>query len=168
MKFGKKILAVVLAGVLALAMLTACGGSEEGAPFTVDLEKSKTVLGVINSIRDENGMDTVDLNEEASLLMGDFAKAAAENSSREQELRLAARTKIETTVTIDGSACSVGKTTIGLKDFSVDNTAQVKAALQQYYKTQVLDDYDYVAIATCEKNGKAAIEIFTLTLKDAE
>lgn len=53
MKLGKKLLAVALAAVLALSMLTACGGNGD-ALVQPDLVKGKEVCDALNDAREKN------------------------------------------------------------------------------------------------------------------
>ena len=73
MKFYKKLLAVVLATVLALSMLTACGG---GTPLTQpDIEKGKEIAAALNEIRAKLGEDEVAFDKEYSVKLTEYANA---------------------------------------------------------------------------------------------
>lgn len=64
MRYCKKFLAVVLAAVLALTMLTACGGGTK--PSGVDLEAQKQqLIASINAVRVKNGQPKLEENAEA-------------------------------------------------------------------------------------------------------
>ena len=71
MKMFKKLVAVALAAVMALTMLTACGGS--GSSTTVDPEV-QAVLAGLNKRRVELGVGKVQLNSD----MNAFAKEVAQ------------------------------------------------------------------------------------------
>lgn len=172
MKFGKKLLAVVLAGVLALAMLTACGGGSGSAKVNVDLSKSREILGAFDDIRTEGKKDNLILAEEASLMMGNWAKArAAWNANyrdeaitkKETDEMLAAKTAIRE-MTIDGKKC-VNDLSFGLQGADVD---KAKEQLESYYKKYLVDDayhYNYVAIATYDDGKEAATVVILLEMK---
>lgn len=64
MKFGKKLLAVVLAAMLALAMLTACGGDVPAAP--VEKSEAQEIVDNINAVRTKNGLSELKMNTTAT------------------------------------------------------------------------------------------------------
>ena len=94
MKFGKKLLAVVLAAVLALAMLTACGGDVPTTP--VEEEKIQQVVDAINAVRTKNGLSELQVNatavdvadKKATLYDKYQRKAITENEYKEQSSTL--------------------------------------------------------------------------------
>jgi hypothetical protein len=59
MKCIKKLVALTLAAVLALAMLTACGGTPS-VPETT--EETKQIVDNINAVRTENGLSALEIN----------------------------------------------------------------------------------------------------------
>lgn len=63
MKCIKKLVALTLAAVLALAMLTACGGTPS-VPETT--EAAKQVVDNINAVRTENGLPALEINTAAT------------------------------------------------------------------------------------------------------
>ena len=63
MKWFKKLVAVALAAVLALAMLTACGGISSMPDKT---EEAKQVVNLINEVRKENGLEALKTNPAAT------------------------------------------------------------------------------------------------------
>ena len=62
MKLGKKLLAVVLAAVLALAMLTACSGTPSVPEAT---DEAKQIVDNINAVRTKNGLSALESNTAA-------------------------------------------------------------------------------------------------------
>lgn len=90
MKLGKKLLAVVLAAVLALAMLTACGGDSSAVP--VEKEKMQQVVDNINAVRVKNGLPELEVNAAAEEIADQKAtlydkyqrKAITESQYKEQ------------------------------------------------------------------------------------
>ena len=62
MKCIKKLVALMLAAVLALAMLTACGGTPSVPEET---EETKQIVDNINAVRTENGLSALESNTAA-------------------------------------------------------------------------------------------------------
>ena len=62
MKCIKKLVALTLAAVLALAMLTACGGTPSVPEVT---EETKQIVADINAVRTENGLSALESNTAA-------------------------------------------------------------------------------------------------------
>ena len=163
MKCIKKLVALTLAAVLALAMLTAC--SESGVQ--VDLQKSKEIAGVINERRAEGGKSELVLSEEASLLLGDWAKAVAANKdnssaavARENAARDSARAEVKK-LTFDGK--SVYKTA-SYTFYSTD----VKGTLEKYPEWFIHSGEDaanYVAVAVYENGRNSSCVAFVIEVK---
>ena len=63
MKCIKKLVALTLAAVLALTMLTACGGTPSVPEVT---EETKQVVDNINAVRTENGLPALEINTAAT------------------------------------------------------------------------------------------------------
>ena len=63
MKWFKKLVAVALAAVLALAMLTACGGISSMPDKT---EEAKQIVDNINAVRTKNGLSALESNTAAT------------------------------------------------------------------------------------------------------
>ena len=63
MKCIKKLVALTLAAVLALAVLTACGGTPSVQDTT---EATKQVVDNINAVRTENGLSALEINTAAT------------------------------------------------------------------------------------------------------
>ena len=63
MKCIKKLVAITLAAVLALAMLTACGGTPSVPEET---EEAKQVVDNINAVRTKNGLSALEVNTAAT------------------------------------------------------------------------------------------------------
>ena len=62
MKWFKKLIAITLAAVLALAMLTACGGISSMPDKT---KEAKQVVDNINAVRTKNGLSALEVNTAA-------------------------------------------------------------------------------------------------------
>ena len=163
MKCIKKLVALTLAAVLALTMLTACG--ESGVQ--VDLQKSKEIADVINARRAAGEKSDLVLSEEASLLLGNWAKTAAANKNnssaavaREKVARDSARTEVKK-LTFDGKSVS---RVISYTFY----TADVKSALEKYPQWFIHSDEDaanYVAAAVYENGGNSACVVFVIEAK---
>ena len=163
MKCIKKLVALTLAAVLALTMLTACG--ESGVQ--VDLQKSKEVADVINERRAAGEKSDLVLSEEASLLLGNWAKAAAANknnssaaAAKEKAARDSARTEVKK-LTFDGK--SVSRVT----SYTL-YTSDVKSTLGKYPQWFIHSDEDaanYVAAAVYENGGNSACVVFVIEAK---
>ena len=160
MKCIKKLVALTLAAVLALTMLTACG--ESGVQ--VDLQKSKEIAAVVNERRAAGEKTELVLSEEASLLLGNWAKAAAANTNnssaavaREKAARDSARTEVKK-LTYDGkSVFRVSSYTFYMTD--------VKGALEKYPQWFIHSDEDaanYVAAAVYENGQNSACVVFVI------
>lgn len=164
MKFGKKLLAIVLAGVLALTMLTACGGTSA----TTDVK----IYNAIMAERLARGKEKVERLEAAEKLYEETARllaerAAGEDISAEQinQAGQAAEARLET-MTIDGK-----KITFRHKSLSgVFDEQSFKASLANGNGWQWIteDDYDYIGVTSVDKNGKNGTILLTIKLVDAE
>lgn len=165
MKYVKKLLAVALAAVLALSMFTACG--KEKVP--VDLQTSREILETINARRSAGGMQTLTLSEDASLPLGNWAKAAAESTQKgakavEEAARSAAR-KAVTEMKIDGKAVFVYDT---YTFYNVSGAEQVARELQEhpnYFITAGEEAGNYAAVASYSDGEKAAVVVMLLKVK---
>ena len=163
MKCIKKLVALTLAAVLALTMLTACG--ESGVQ--VDLQKSKEIADVINERRAAGEKSELVLSEEASLLLGNWAKAAAANKNnssaavaKEKAARDSARTEVKK-LTFDGK--SVSRVT----SYTL-YTSDVKGVLEKYPQWFIHSDEDaanYVAAAVYENGQNSACVVFVIEAK---
>ena len=80
MKWFKKLIAITLAAVLALAMLTACGGISSMPDKT---EEAKQVVDNINAVRTKNGLSALEVNTAA---MDVANKIAAVQEKKEQRM----------------------------------------------------------------------------------
>ena len=80
MKWFKKLIAITLAAVLALAMLTACSGISSMPDKT---EEAKQVVDNINAVRTKNGLSALEVNTAA---MDVANKIAAVQEKRELRL----------------------------------------------------------------------------------
>ena len=163
MKCIKKLVALTLAAVLALTMLTACGESS----VQVDLQKSKEIAGVINERRAAGEKSELVLSEEASLLLGNWAKAAAANknnstsaAAKEEAARDRARTEVKR-LTFDGKSVS---RVVSYTFY----TSDVKSALEKYPQWFIHSDEDaanYVAAAVYGNGQDSACVVFVITAK---
>ena len=64
MKWFKKLIAITLAAVLALAMLTACSGISS-MPMPDKTEEAKQIVDNINAVRTKNGLSALEVNTAA-------------------------------------------------------------------------------------------------------
>ena len=80
MKWFKKLIAITLAAVLALAMLTACSGISSMPDKT---EEAKQVVDNINAVRTKNGLSALEVNTAAMDVANKIAAVR-----EEKELRL--------------------------------------------------------------------------------
>ncbi len=166
MKCIKKLVALTLAAVLALTMLTACGESE----VQVDLQKSKEIAAVINERRAAGEKTELVLSEEASLLLGNWAKAAAANKNnssaavaREKAARDSARAEVKK-LTFDGKSVS------NITSYTLYSTTanDVKGTLGKYPQWFIHSDEDaanYVAVAVYENGQNSSCVVFVITAK---
>ena len=75
MKCIKKLVALTLAAVLALAMLTACGGTPEEPLIHPDIEKGKEIAAALNEARVAVGEKEVPFDEKYSIAVTKYANA---------------------------------------------------------------------------------------------
>lgn len=75
MKCIKKLVALTLAAVLALAMLTACGGTPTEPLTQPDINKGKEIAAALNEARVAAGKKEVPFDEEYSVKLTEFANA---------------------------------------------------------------------------------------------
>ena len=166
MKCIKKLVALTLAAVLALTMLTACGESA----VQVDLQKSKEIAGVINERRAASEKSELVLSEEASLLLGNWAKAAANknNSSaavaKEKAARDSALTEVKK-LTLDGKSVSRIITSYTLYSTTANDVKGVLEKYPQWFVRSSEDAANYVAAAVYENGGNSACVVFVIEAK---
>ena len=75
MKCIKKLVALTLAAVLALAMLTACGGTPAEPLTQPDINKGKEIAAALNEARVAAGKKEVPFDEEYSVKLTEYANA---------------------------------------------------------------------------------------------
>lgn len=75
MKCIKKLVALTLAAVLALAMLTACGGTPAEPLTQPDINKGKEIAAALNEARVAAGKEKVPFDEEYSVKLTEYANA---------------------------------------------------------------------------------------------
>ena len=164
MKCIKKLVALTLAAVLALTMLTACG--ESGVQ--VDLQKSKEIADVINERRAAGEKSELVLSEEASLLLGNWAKAAAANknnssaaAAKEKAARDSALTEVKK-LTIDGKSVSSIITSYTLYSTTANDVKGVLEKYPQWFVRSSEDAANYVAAAVYENGQNSACVVFVI------
>ena len=167
MKFGKKLLAVVLAAVLALTMLTACG-----TQGSVDLGKSKEILEVVNDCRTKNGKGELTLSEEASQQLAAWAKAAAAQNANPTKATLAATENAKSEakeaikkLTIDGKTIIKTWETYSYSGTTADAAKAALLAHPDWFWHDSEDDCNYVAIATYGSGKESATVVMMLKVK---
>lgn len=170
MKFSKKLLAVLLAGVLALTMLTACGNSQ----VNVDLERSKAILNVINTKRADSGMGELKLSDSASQQLGAWAKAAATQNANPTKANVVATEDAKIlakyavgNLTIDGKKIVKTWETYAAPGVTADD---LKAAMernpdQTWFTNPTEKDCNYVAIATYGSGDASATVVLMMLVK---
>ena len=167
MKCIKKLVALTLAAVLALTMLTACGESE----VQVDLQKSKEIAAVINERRADGEKSDLVLSEEASLLLGNWAKVAAANKNnnssaavaREKAARESARAEVKK-LTFDGKSVS-DITSYTLYSTTANDVKGTLGKYPEWFIHSVEDAANYVAVAVYENGQNASCVAFVITAK---
>ena len=75
MKCIKKLVAITLAAVLALTMLTACGGTPEEPLTQPNINKGKEIAAALNEARVAAGKKEVTFDEEYSVKLTEYANA---------------------------------------------------------------------------------------------
>lgn len=175
MKCIKKLVALTLAAVLALAMLTACsgGGAQLNTKFADD------IAATINGVRSDSKKDALKRAPEVEALFAEAAKAEAiyaadrtdENNKKVQEAEgkaLAALKDLE----IDGRKIDV-KATQQFNTISQDlkDVSQLKSALKSdsgWRNWFVLSNAEYLAVVCADYNGHNGIVMVGIVLESAE
>ena len=175
MKCIKKLVALTLAVVLALTMLTACGGG--GAQLNAKL--ADDIAATINGVRSDSKKDALKRAPEVEALFAEAAKAAAiyaadkttENGQKVKEAETNALSALKN-IEIDGRKIDIEATqkfnTISsdLKDVS-----QLKSALESnsgWRNTFVLSNAEYLAVVCADYNGHNGIVMVGIVLESAE
>lgn len=169
MKFGKKLLAAVLAAVMALTMLTACSGSGQ---VNTDLNKSKEILTVVNQKRTDSAKSELTLSEDASRQLGVWAKAAAaqnaNNTSKTQAAMETAREYAKSQVrslTIDGKKIVKAWEGYSWAGVSVEDAQKAVAEHPEWFVHGSEDACNYVAIATYGSGAESATVVLMMLVK---
>lgn len=176
MKCIKKLVALTLAAVLALTMLTACGGS--GAQLNTKL--ADDVAATVNSVRSDNKKDALKRAPEVEALFAEAAKAEAiyaadkttENSKKVVEAErnaLAALKGLE----IDGRKINVEATQqLNSLSYDLKDVSQLKSVLESsnndFHDTFVLSNAEYLAVVCADYNGHNGIVMVGIVLESAE
>lgn len=173
MKCIKKLVALTLAAVLALTMLTACGGggAQLNAKFADD------IAATINGVRSDNKKDALKRAPAVEALFAEAAKAEAiyvadkttENGKKVDEAEnnaLAALKSLE----IDGRKIDV-KATINTLSYDMKDVSQLKSALESdssWRNWFVLSNAEYLAVVCADYNGHKGIVMVGIVLESAE
>ena len=83
MKMAKKLLAVVLAGVLAVSLLTGCGGAVSTMTIAGDAVSTMTIADAMSEMSKGEGVvyeEKPELNEKAGLIAEEFRRREKNNS----------------------------------------------------------------------------------------
>ena len=144
MKCIKKLVALTLAAVLALTMLTACGGNT--VPGTSGMaESEQKIVNAINAVRTKNGLSALKINEEVT----EIARKK-ENIDEQQEKRIITfdeykkQMKELHTISVEGRSFSGFETKI--------TRISVAEAMTEGYWQKVYDEGD---------RGKSSVKIVT-------
>lgn len=168
MKFGKKLLAAVLAGVLALTMLTACSGGSGSTSGSIDPEASKAAAEVINKRRMDNSKSELTLSLEASQKLAAWAKAAAvqraNNTTATQNAAETARSAAKNAVRamkINGKEVKVWKT-YSYAGIAAEDAQKALEEHPGWFLDESEEVCNYVAIATYYGGGEEAATVVLL------
>ena len=176
MKCIKKLVALTLAAVLALAMLTACsgGGAQLNAKFAED------IAATINGVRSDNKKDALKRAQEVEALFAEAAKAEAifaadktpENSKKVAEAERNALAALEG-LEIDGRKIHVEATRrMNTLSYDMKDISQLKSVLESangWRNWFVLSDAtEYLAVVCADYNGHNGIVIVGIVLESAE
>ena len=175
MKCIKKLVAITLAAVLALTMLTACGGS--GAQLNTKL--SDDIAATVNSVRSDNKKAALKRAPEVEALFAEVAKAEAmfaadmsdANTQKVVEAQKNALSALGN-VEIDGRKVDA-KATSKLFTISCDlkDVSRLKSALETtgiWRDDFVLSNAEYLAAVCADYNGHNGIVIVGIVLESAE
>lgn len=164
MKCIKKLVALTLAAVLALAMLTACGGTPAEPPIQPDIEKGKEIAAALNEARVAAGKKEVPFDEEYSVKLTEYANAYTnwqfamraydQNKTAENEAALnAAKQKYdEASKKLPGGISSGRLISVNVARFDA-----VKESGRNYF---IRKDGDYHLLATWE-GDMCAVTVIT-------
>ena len=169
MKFAKKLLAVVLAGVLALAMLTACGGTADSG-VTAD-----KVIEAINTERKNAGQTELPRAEEVDKIWTPVAAKLAEYAAEPSN-------ENNTGLTNAGNKAYAEYTAMQIDGKNIDKDASKRKSLRDVkdlgalqnnmkggangWEWLIKGDYDYISVVSADKNGHNGVIINAVKLKD--
>ena len=175
MKCIKKLVALTLAAVLALAMLTACGGS--GAQLNTKL--SDDVAATVNSVRSDSEKAALKRAPEVEALFAEVAKteavyAADKSDANRQKVIEAQKNALSAlkNVEIDGRKVDAVATSKFFKlSYDLKDVSQLKAVLEatnNWRDIFVLSDAEYLAAVCADYNGHNGIVMVGIVLESAE
>ena len=175
MKCIKKLVALTLAAVLALAMLTACSGS--GAQLNTKL--ADDIAATINGVRSDSKKDALKRAPEVEALFAEAAKAAAiyaadktaENGQKVKEAEINALSALKN-IEINGRKIDVEATKkFNTLSSDLKDVSQLKAVLESnrgWRNTFVLSNAEYLAVVCADYNGHNGIVMVGVVLESAE
>ena len=178
MKCIKKLVALTLAAVLALAMLTACsgGGAQLNAKFADD------IVATINGVRSDNKKDALKRAPAVEALFAEVAKAEAiyaadktdENNKKVGEAGRNALAALEG-LEIDGRKINVEATRrMNTLSYDMKDISLLKSVLESdngnaWRNWFVLSDApEYLAVVCADYNGHNGIVMMGIVLESAE
>ena len=171
----KKLVALTLAAVLALAMLTACGGG--GAQLNAKL--ADDIAATINGVRSDSKKDALKRAPEVEALFAEAAKAEAifaanrtdENSKKVKEAEINALAALKN-LEIDGRKIDVEATQkLNTVSFDLKDVSQLKSVLESnsgWRNWFVLSNAEYLAVVCADYNGHNGIVMVGIVLESAE
>ena len=175
MKKMKRLVAVLLAGVLALAMLTACGGS--GAQLNTKL--ADDVAATVNSVRRDSEKAALKRVPKVEALFAEVAKteavyAADKSDANRQKVIEAQKNALSAlkNVEIDGRKVDAVATSKFFKlSHDLKDVSQLKAVLEatnNWRDIFVLSNAEYLAVVCADYNGHNGIVMVGIVLESAE
>jgi ABC-type glycerol-3-phosphate transport system substrate-binding protein len=175
MKCIKKLVAIALAAVLALAMLTACSGG--GAQLNAKL--ADDIAATINGVRSDSKKDALKRAPEVEALFAEAAKAAAiyaadkttENGQKVKEAEINALSALKN-IEIDGRKIDIEATRkFNTVSSDLKDVSQLKSVLESsggWRNTFVLSNAEYLAVVCADYNGHNGIVMVGIVLESAE
>lgn len=175
MKCIKKLVALTLAAVLALTMLTACGGS--GAQLNTKL--ADDVAATVNSVRSDSKKAALKRVPKVEALFAEVAKteavyAADKSDANRQKVIEAQKNALSAlkNVEIDGRKVDAVATSKFFKlSYDLKDVSQLKAVLEatnNWRDIFVLSDVEYLAVVCADYNGHNGIVMVGIVLESAE
>ena len=175
MKCIKKLVAITLAAVLALTMLTACGGS--GAQLNTKL--SDDIAATVNSVRSDNKKAALKRAPEVEALFAEVAKTEAvytadKTNANYQKVLEAQRDALSAlkNVEIDGRKVDAAATNESfVVSYDLKDASQLKKVLEAsngWRDAFVLSNAEYLAVVCADYNGHNGFVIIGIVLESAE